>query len=934
MRIYLNLVLFVVFCTSTVFAGQKDFVQFLLNKKKSTSVEFIAHHNEDLAIEKAKNLIRKHQGTAIEPQVRHRLADLYLKKVMTKYFVDFNKKNKTLDNGVNFTNLKSISNYLSQIIVNTEAIKNKYPKYSKREDVLYLLANAYSGKNNEKKAIENFKLYLSEFRNTPRKSEINNALGEIYYGRKNHKEAYKYYTVAQSDKNFAERAYSIYKRAWTQYFMGNSKSALADMKSAVNASAASSSKFDVYEDVLSDLPIFFVEAKKGQEANAFYSSIAKNKDDLESVLLEQSVAFRDKSDFNSESAILDVLLKDYRSSSRLWEYSLHRAVALENQDRFIESSKLYNIAYKSINKKDSEAKQKISSQARTHLETWYNLWLKKTKSTATIAPAVANLAEGLILFGNSDNIKQSKIHNIAAETYREVKNYSKASHHYEQAAALTTDNKAEDLWISSVATQVESVTNDKWSVEQRNRLNSLTRTYGTKYPRGSQYLNMFYKVARVDVQLGQLDPAQAVFISLGKKFPNTKKGIESQDGALKIFEDKKDYVSANRYLGELVLLNREHRRLRGLKLAYEDSFFKAAEQFESKKKYKKANEYLSGFIAKGFDPNKKIKASWNMAVNYKKDNSWKLAADQYVKYYKQNPKNEKSLGGLNHALEIYKKKKKYNDVATVAQLLEGADPVNKQAWKWVKTDNYIKAKNYKMAQANVSALLKSNNEKVNEQMHQRLFDFVEKPKHKFYLYSLATLKREAKEPFKAEAWYKEAEYAYRSKKHSKMAQNIRTIRKSRSASSEVKGRATHLGTKIAKFELKKTRDILSPTQAKSLVEKAVRSGTKFIGKHQEVLDYNDSESSVKSLYEINKAYIEIFDYMNSLKIEGSPNSVSSTKKELIQVAEVLRGSFLEATELAKDHMGSNKKVSKAYKRKFKTLETRMKIQVRKIREKV
>ena len=76
MKNVISLLVSVIFMASTAVAGQKDFIQFLLTKKKATSVEFIAHHNEDLAISKAKNLIAKHKNTKIEPELRHRVACL------------------------------------------------------------------------------------------------------------------------------------------------------------------------------------------------------------------------------------------------------------------------------------------------------------------------------------------------------------------------------------------------------------------------------------------------------------------------------------------------------------------------------------------------------------------------------------------------------------------------------------------------------------------------------------------------------------------------------------------------------------------------------------------------------------------------------------------------------------------------------------------
>ena len=70
------------------FAFSADLVDQLISKKELINAEALISANEDKAIEMSKKLIKRYIGTSKEAPLRHKLAELYLRKVKSENFFE------------------------------------------------------------------------------------------------------------------------------------------------------------------------------------------------------------------------------------------------------------------------------------------------------------------------------------------------------------------------------------------------------------------------------------------------------------------------------------------------------------------------------------------------------------------------------------------------------------------------------------------------------------------------------------------------------------------------------------------------------------------------------------------------------------------------------------------------------------------------------
>src|SRR5690606_5288707 len=104
---------------------------------KVTETEYLTHFSESQAIQTAQGLIKKHQGTRLEPELRHRLADLYIRESKTRNFIDQVLKKKGNDLSREFESVPAKQKILISAIFELQTIEKKYPKYKRMDEVLY-----------------------------------------------------------------------------------------------------------------------------------------------------------------------------------------------------------------------------------------------------------------------------------------------------------------------------------------------------------------------------------------------------------------------------------------------------------------------------------------------------------------------------------------------------------------------------------------------------------------------------------------------------------------------------------------------------------------------------------------------------------------------------------------------------------------------------
>jgi TolA-binding protein len=896
----------------------KDVVDNLIKADKVTETEYITHYNEDQAIETAKKLIKKHQGTRLEPELRHRIADLYVRQSKTRNFLDQVLKKKGKNFSSEFESVPEKQRILKNAVLELQIVEKNYPKYGKMDEVFYTMGMSYLKLGQVDLAERPFLLLTQRYKNSPLVQDSNLSLAEIYYNQKNYKNSELYFSKIASDMNHNAQSYAIYKKAWTEYYQNQYSSAFQDMKSAYLNSIKKKNGFDISSEVLTDLPLFTAEVVKGDQVFQQLSSFIKNEAQLNTSLDDHARVFAERSDYKDESAILAVLLKRSKSAGQKFEFLSRLAMSNEKMDKLDLTADYYAKAHKLLNQKLEEStKEEFLVFGRNLVKNTYKEWSKadeKAKKRISLKPVlkIGDLAHTTM--ENSDSQKPKFI-NILAELNFDINNFAKSSQYFELASDVS-NNKTEshELLYSAIVSNEKSVVSDKWTNDQVLRQRHLVQKYDQKYPIGKYGLEVLYKFARVEEKFGKQDLALSTFRRLGAQYPDTVKGKDSQDFVIKIYEKNKDYASVNKYLGEIIPKSKDVSRLSVLKPIYDNSFFLMAETNEKKGRFRSAIMNYKGYLKLSYLKSKLPEASWNIAINYKKAGLKKDAADAYLAFYKANPKSQNSKVALEESLALYEKIRNYSMVENVAWILESiTDGNEKIKWSFSLARVNIENKKFKDAETRFYKLVQVSDKKINTDVHQYLFDHVEKIKVGFKDNALRVLQT-GQEPFRSEAYIRIALDLLDKDKTVEARAKFTAVLKSPKALAESKAKAAIFiaEMEVKKLSLNRATKPMNFDATLKFIEQTMAKARPVTEDFQNVLTFGHDESSLRALIKLSRLYLDLGMVMSSLVVNDKPDLKLGIEREIRNLKSTLRTSFYESYESSLNIMARNSKLKSKY----------------------
>lgn len=906
-------------------AYAKDVVDNLIKGNKVTETEYITHYNETQAIDSAKNLIKKHRGSRLEPELRHRLADLYVRKSKTRNFLDqvFKKNGKDLK--LQFEAIPEKKNLLKSAIFELQTIEKTFPRYAKMDEVYYTMGMSYLKIGDVDLAERPFLRLIKTYKNSVLVQDSHLSLAEIYYHQKNYKNSGFYFTKLVDDKNHNAQSYSMYKRAWTKYYLKQYSSAFQDMKSAYVNSLAKKNSFDVSTEVLTDLPLFTTEVYKGEDVYAQLSTFIKDQNKLTESLDAHAKTFADRSSYKNEIAILNVLLKRSKTDASKFEYLSRLSISHEKIDAFDAMANYYAMANKLINQKiDETAKEEFLVFGRNLVKNTYKQWIDadvKAKKRIVLAPILKVGDIALTTIADSD-AQKPKFINILAELNFDINNFSKASQYYEMASDISKDKKeSHELLYSAIVATEKSVKNDKWTNDTVLRQRHLVLKYDGKYPTGQYGLEVLYKFARVEEKFGKQSLALTTFRRLGAQYPDTIKGKDSQDFVIKIYEKNKDYAAVNKYLGEIIPKSKDTARLSVLKPIYDNSFFLMAETNEKKRRYKNAIINYKDYLKSSYLKAKLPEASWNIAINYKKAGMTKNAAQAYLNFYNSNKSHKNAKVALEDSLALFEKVKNYSKVENVAWILESITSGDeKLKWSFSLARVNIANKKFKDAEIRFGKLVHVPDKKLNVEVHQFLFDHVDKNRVGFKDAALRVLQT-GQEPFKSEAQLRVAMDFIADKKISQAKSKFLEVIRSSGSLAETKAKAAIF---IAELDVKGLA-LAKPAQAMNFdatlkfVENTMAKAQPVTEDFQKVLSYGHDESSVRALLMLSRLYLDLGVVMASIVVQDKPDLKLGIDREIRNLKGTLRSSFYQSYESALNIMAKDSKLKSKYNSKLRKI---------------
>lgn len=432
-------------------------------------------------------------------------------------------------------------------------VAKRFPRYRNIGDVHYILAYNYKELGNEKNAEKYFKLASRSSRDPKILAKSKLALADYYYNDKKYKEAIPLYEASvgkMDEKWWTKDAFNL---AWSYYRVRNYDRAIALMRE-VHQKSASGKYVDMRSMVERDIGIFYVDAKRINEAIKFYETLGLNYTD-QFIRIANAIVAQGR--FEQAEKLLEQLRKIEKDQNRRNEILLaelnifdkfnktsdHLATAKElvaiHKRSPLEKSQLDRLSFQ-VNRQAAELQKATTSNLYKSVPK-----LKKQKSREAIAyfGLAAELAPGQ---------KAEKIF-FQGETAYAVNNFSTALGLYVAAFDSAKTNNDKKIMSQSLEGMLSSLGQPK-----------LSKKTAEKYyvPVYSRYLSVddqsaraktiFVKLFNSQYGSGDINGSEKTMADFSKRFP---KDYKTQEGMLaKVMEHyrkKKDYGTVKAYVGRI-----------------------------------------------------------------------------------------------------------------------------------------------------------------------------------------------------------------------------------------------------------------------------------------------------------------------------------------------------------------------------------------------
>ncbi len=579
-------------------------------------------------------------------ELSYRETELYSSEIADyekKKVIDKNAKPAKLDN----TRSQS---YLKDSLTLFYKLEKEFPKHPKMDEVLFFIGFVEMESGNEKATS-----YLERvIRQYPRSRKFEEAviyLADHYFEKTKFRDALNKYSILVHRTESPLYPFARYKIAWCDLNLSQPRKGLAGMKGVVEmlSGATEKSKFNLREQALRDLVLFFGEVEAVEEATEYFSDKVGRDKMLENLRLIADI-LRSKGKDRAASKAYATLLQEFPDAIEspnlalgLYE-SLSRTGLMDQAVATLESATQRYGENSDWAKKFAQTKPAEMKAAQSTLQTESEkgaLFLHQSaqKSRNKLSYGYALRLYSALLSGFPNHPSRKNIYFYRAEVFYEQNKFIDAASSYMEAAKVPPKDKRTDEAVYSALEALDQMTARQGKIERltpekaktavlapeeipdnEKRFIDVGNYYISEYPQGARVVDVRFRVAAIYYKRHHLDVALAQFREIALKHPKHRSAETSAHLVLDIYNAKKDYAS----LGKSAM---EFSQVAGLG----DVKFK---------------EEMSQIIAEvGFKSIEKVEA----------DSKWAEAGDSYMAIYKSNPNGPLAERSLYNAVVSYEK---------------------------------------------------------------------------------------------------------------------------------------------------------------------------------------------------------------------------------------------------------------------------------------
>ena len=699
------------------------------NEVKALKTELLVQRSEKRALAQLQKLLKKYQGTAMEPDLLLRMAELYMRRARTQRFFEIHKdsNDEVATFAPQLVKEASEAKEIRKAIAIYDQIQMRYKNFRSMDLVLFNCSYARQQLGEDNIAEQLLRKLIKNFPDSGLVPDAHLAIGEINYNHRRFNVALENFREIRHYPDSRVYPYGLYKAAWSLYNLQDAASGMKELEDVVSygrdaARTDRDAKLDLRKEALSDLALFYLDVQLAKDAVGYFLKQSQELDATPYLLRLVGLYKRGSRLSDVETVLVDVLAKVPESEHTarihdelIWNYEnlKKRSQAAKQMialDKFC-SSKVQIAVDLAIKQKVKgeitrlECQDKLTEASKKLATKWHSLWreLKIQQGDDLKSDLSANSEVAYQLFlknASSADPELAKVHFAYAELLFKESKFDLASEHYakinsyrDSQPQIKLDSKLGHDAAFAAIYSLQLFVKDQWSSDGEKKFIELSNVYFANYPNGEHTLELKFKRAFIAYEKERYVEAAPLLRDLGwMKIPKNfssqdhEKVQKAQDLYLDILNLQKDYRALRLASKSLLDGKLEDKRKLQMEKIYREAYFSEVQQLEEKGQWLEAVPAYKTFAQENKESELAAKAWWNASQIQFKTSDLMGGSNTCIEMVKLFPKSPNIKECVLKAAQSFESLARLDLASTAVLTLVDLDVSQERHWREVAAD--------------------------------------------------------------------------------------------------------------------------------------------------------------------------------------------------------------------------------------------------------
>lgn len=857
------------------------------NEIKALKTELLVSSTEQKAVEQAQKLVQKYRGTAMEPDLWFRLAELYMRRARTDRFFEIHRQSETVVSLAPRVVKEASSRRNIREAVNIyDRIQRQFPDFAQMDQVMFNNAFARQGLAEDHQAEKLYSGLIARFPGSSLVPDAHLAIGEINFDRRQFKQALVHFQAIEAYPESRVYPYGLYKSAWSLYNMAQNRAAIDKLEEVVAygkkiAQRQAGSRLDLRNEALADMTLFFAEVYPAKDAYRYFKK-QSGELDVSPYLLRMAKLYERHSRHEDMYIVLSDFIKQEPTSPLAVEFHNEMVlnfenmkqkdkavVAMESFYKLCEGNTRWVRAQKAALEKGEpagsveECHQTLSATSLRLAGRWLKVW-RSNQRHVEFAEA-AEQAFVIYLRRSAEDKEAEEARFAYAELLFQREKFREASHQY--ALVNPSGGQTQLAHDASYAALVslQKAVGEKWSDRDEQSFHELAKIYVQNHPKGEFVLDVEFKMAMIAYEKERYTEAGPIFMRLGAEYPKEERGLKAQDLYMDILNINKDYKGLVEYSHSLLSTPLSGERKAQLQAIYEQAYFLRIQDLEEKGQHQEAIVSYKKFANENLQSPLAEKAWWNAVQLHFTSHDHAGGAIAAEEFYSKFPKSKHAVDSLLRAAQTYESMGQLAQAARVISLLAEVDLKSQVKWQVLAADFYWLSGQEVRARGLYNQLKSSPDLKVRTHALEKL-NFMAKNAGGNRIQVLREIVQRADQPLAGLALAEIVEHLYEEKKTTEAFAEARKLVGMNQATPAARARGRFVQARILEDEFV-SQSVRSRADRVALVlglktEKLEKAQSAY----QATIRFGDPYTSVAALKRLAECYSHYVEALNTMPL--------------------------------------------------------------------